>query len=349
MLDTTSGYHALRNTAGAYRRGTSILSVTGADRGALVSYVCAKRTEFAQPGTVTESIALTPDGRVDALILVIVEDERILLASDQVVGLDADAIAAALGLTQVAVADVTAGFTAASVEGPRSWRAVDELVDDDISSILLNELRVISVAGSAGSAGSTGTAETTETAAPGLLARVGTTAEYGYLILIEAPAAEIDALDVAVRLAEQVGGGEVNRESLLRAQAEVSHPLVPAQFEGLSIAEAGALWTLSADREDEFSGRSVLDAGLPGRRLIAVTATASDAPEVGAAVFAGETQVGRIQVSLARAGQPNGFALALLDTPFHVPGLTLNAAGTELLTVSRPAVDLISWAEPIGS
>jgi glycine cleavage system aminomethyltransferase T len=340
MLDTTSGYHALRNTAGAYRRGTSILSVTGADRGALVSYVCAKRTEFAQPGTVTESIALTPDGRVDALILVIVEDERILLASDQVVGLDADAIAAALGLTQVAVADVTAGFTAASVEGPRSWRAVDELVDDDISSILLNELRVISVAGSA---------ETTETAAPGLLARVGTTAEYGYLILIEAPAAEIDALDVAVRLAEQVGGGEVNRESLLRAQAEVSHPLVPAQFEGLSIAEAGALWTLSADREDEFSGRSVLDAGLPGRRLIAVTATASDAPEVGAAVFAGETQVGRIQVSLARAGQPNGFALALLDTPFHVPGLTLNAAGTELLTVSRPAVDLISWAEPIGS
>jgi glycine cleavage system aminomethyltransferase T len=340
MLDTTSGYHALRNTAGAYRRGTSILSVTGADRGALVSYVCAKRTEFAQPGTVTESIALTPDGRVDALILVIVEDERILLASDQVVRLDADAIAAALGLTQVAVADVTAGFTAASVEGPRSWRAVDELVDDDISSILLNELRVISVAGSA---------ETTETAAPGLLARVGTTAEYGYLILIEAPAAEIDALDVAVRLAEQVGGGEVNRESLLRAQAEVSHPLVPAQFEGLSIAEAGALWTLSADREDEFSGRSVLDAGLPGRRLIAVTATASDAPEVGAAVFAGETQVGRIQVPLARAGQPNGFALALLDTPFHVPGLTLNVAGTELLTVSRPAVDLISWAEPIGS
>jgi glycine cleavage system aminomethyltransferase T len=337
MLDTTSGYHALRNTAGAYRRGTSILSVAGADRGALVSFVCAKRTEFAQPGTVTESIALSPEGRVDALILVIVEDERILLASDQVVRIDAEAIAASLGLTQVTVADVTANFTAASVEGPRSWRAVDELVDDDISSVLLNEVRAISVTAGA------------ETAVPGVLARVGTTAEYGYLILIEAPGAVVDALDVAVRLAEQVGGGEVNRESLLRAQAEVSHPLVPAQFDGLSVAEAGALWTLSADREDEFSGRSVLDAGLPGRRLIAVTAPASDAPEAGAAVFAGETQVGRIQVSLARAGQPDGFALALLDTPFHVPGLTLNAAGTELLTVSRPAVDLISWAEPIGS
>jgi aminomethyltransferase len=352
MLDTTSGYHALRNTAGAYRRGTSILSVTGADRAALVSHVCAKRTEFAQPGTVTESIALSPDGRVGALILVIVEDERILLASDQVVRIDADAIAAALGLTQVTVTDVTAGFTAASVEGPRSWRAVDELVDDDISSVLLNELRAISVAASAetaeaaevGAAGAAGA-----TAVPGLLARVGTTAEYGYLILIEAPAAVVDALDVAVRLAEQVGGGEVNRESLLRAQAEVSHPLVPAQFEGLSIAEAGALWTLSADREDDFSGSSVLDAGLPGRRLIAVTAPASDAPEAGTAVFAGDEQVGRIQVSLARAGQPNGFALALLDTPFHVPGLTLRAAGTELLTVSRPAVDPISWAEPIGS
>jgi aminomethyltransferase len=334
MLDTTAGYHALRNAAGAYRRGTSILSVTGADRSALVSYVCAKRTEFAQPGTVTESIALSQQGRAESLILVIIEDERILLASDQVVSIDTDAVMAALGLTQVTVADVTAGFTAASVEGPRSWRATDELVDDDIASVLLNELRPISVA---------------ETAAPALLARVGTTAEYGYLILIEAPAAEVDALDVAVRLAEQVGGGEVNRESLLRAQAEVSHPLVPAQFDDLSIAEGGALWTLSADRDDDFSGRSVLDAGVPGRRLIAVTAPASDAPEAGAAVFAGDTQVGRIQVSLARAGQPNGFALALLDTPFHVPGLTLNSAGTELRTVSRPAVDLVSWAEPIGS
>jgi aminomethyltransferase len=349
MLDTTSGYHALRNTAGAYRRGTSILSVTGADRAALVSHVCAKRTEFAQPGTVTESIALSPEGRVDALILVIVEDERILLASDQVVRIDADAIAAVLGLTQVTVTDVTAGFTAASIEGPRSWRAVDELVDEDISSVLLNELRAISVAASAETAEAAGAAESVKPASSGLLARVGTTAEYGYLILIEAPAAVVDALDVAVRLAEQVGGGEVNRESLLRAQAEVSHPLVPAQFEGLSIAEAGALWTLSADREDEFSGSSVLDAGLPGRRLIAVTAPESDAPEAGTAVFAGDEQVGRIQVSLARAGQPNGFALALLDTPFHVPGLTLRAAGTELLTVSRPAVDPISWAEPIGS
>jgi aminomethyltransferase len=334
LLDTASGYHALRNTAGAYRRGTSILSVTGADRSALVSYICAKRTEFAQPGTVTESIALSQEGSVEALILVVIENERMLLVSDQVVSVDAATITAELSLAQVTVDDVTSSFTAASIEGPQSWRAVAELVDDDISSVLLNELRSISVP---------------QTSAPALLARVGTTAEYGYLILIEAPAAEIDARQVAVQLATQVGGGEVNPESLHRAQAEVSHPLVPAQFDGLSIAEAGALWTLSADRDDDFSGRSVLDAGLPGRRLIAVTSPASDVPEAGAAVFAGETQVGRIQVSLARAGQPNGFALAVLDEPFHVPGLTLNAGGTELLTVSRPAVDLISWAEPIGS
>jgi glycine cleavage system aminomethyltransferase T len=334
ILDTTAGYHALRNTAGAYRRGTSILSVTGADRSAFVSYVCAKRTQFAQPGTVTESIALSQQGSVEALILVVIEDERILLVSDQVLAPDVEAVTALLGLTQVTVADVSNAFTAASVEGPRSWRAIQQLVDDDISSVLLNELRSISVP---------------EAPAPALLARVGTTAEYGYLILIEAPLGEVDALDVAVRLATEVGGGQVDQPALHRAQAEVSHPLVPAQFDGLSVAEAAALWTLSADRDDDFSGRSVLDEPLPGRRVIAVTAPGSDAPEAGAAVLAGETQVGRIQVSLARAGQPDGFALAVLDTPFHVPGLTLTAAGTELLTVSRPAVDLISWAEPIGS
>ncbi|KJC65430.1 hypothetical protein [Agreia bicolorata] len=334
MLDTTAGYHALRNTAGAHRRGASVLSVTGPDRGALVTYVCAKRTEFAQPGTVTESISLSSDGKVDALILVVIEDERTLLVSDQILSVDTQAISAKLNLSQVSVTDVTAGFTAASVEGPQSWRAVGGLAEDDISSVLLNELRSISVQG---------------TEAPALLARVGTTAEYGYLILIEAPASEIDALDVAAGLAGEVGGGEVDQQALNRAQAEVSHPLVPAQFNGLSIAEAGALWTLSADRDDDFSGRSVLDDPPPGRRLIAVTAPGSDAPEAGAPVFAGETQVGRIQVSLARAGQDDGFALAVLDTPFHVPGLALNASGTELLTVSRPAVDLISWAEPIGS
>ena len=334
MLDTTAGYHALRNTAGAYRRGTSVLSVTGPDRTAFVSHLCAKRTEFAQPGTVTESIALSDDGTVESLILVVVEDERILLVSDQVVTIDAAAIAHELELPQVDVADVTAGFTAASVEGPQSWRAIQQLIDDDISSVLLNELRSISVPG---------------TTAPALLARVGTTAEYGYLILVEAPSHETDALDLAVRLAGEAGGGEVDHHALHRAQAEVSHPLVPAQFDGLSLAEAGALWTLSADRDDDFRGRSVLVAARPDRRIVAVTAPGADAPDVGAPVFAGETQVGRIQVSLARAGLPDGFALAVLDTPFHVPGLTLTSHGVELLTVSRPAVDLVSWAEPIGS
>lgn len=190
MLDTTAGYHALRTTAGAHRRGASVLSVTGADRGALVTYVCAKRTEFAQPGTVTESISLSSDGKVDALILVVIEDERTLLVSDQILNIDTQAISAKLNLSQVSVSDVTAGFTAASVEGPQSWRAVGGLVEDDISSVLLNELRSVSVPG---------------TEAPALLARVGTTAEYGYLILIEAPASEIDALEVAVGLAGEVG------------------------------------------------------------------------------------------------------------------------------------------------
>lgn len=333
MLDEKSGYEALRNSAGAYRRGATIYSVTGTERGAFVSFICAKRTEFAQPGTVVESIALDDDGGVLALIVVVVEDERILLVSDRAFVLDVERVLADRPLDDVDIVEVTAGFSAAAVEGPLSWKAIQILIEDEVSSVLLNEFR---------------SARFPRSEASGLVARVGTTAEYGYLLLIEAPREDLDALAVATELAASVGGGLAPESSLRRAQAEVSHPIVPEQFEGLSLAEAGALWTLSSDREDDFRGRVVLDSDHPSRRVIAIRST-QGMPPTGTLVHAGDVEIGHVQIALAQAGQAHGFGLAVLDAPFDVPGLTVRAGGIEIETVSRPAAALISWVEPIGS
>lgn len=106
---------------------------------------------------------------------------------------------------------------------------------------------------------------------------------------------------------------------------------------------------LSADRDDDFLGSDQLEKEKAARSLVAVTATTSSIPAAGTSVTAGgETEIGRIHHTLPSAGQPQGFALALLDAPFNVPGLELQAGGVTLTTISRPSVDPVSWTEPIG-
>ncbi len=326
-MSISTEYSAIRRSAAAYERTGTLLAITGAGRDAVVTHVLARSTEFAQPGSVVDSLVLDDDGAVIDSVVAIMDESRTLIHSDVAGGLgeEVEDASRTVGVQDVTV-DALEGWAAIGVEGPRSWEVVRDLLDEDIASLLLNEWRPIHLPG----------------AVTALLARTGTTAEYGYLVIADLPAEQI--LERIRPALDGVDGAVVGPQALLRARLEVNHPVVPAQFTGLTPLEAGAGWAAGVGRQDAFRGAR--PAVAPDRRLVAVR---SERPlEGGQVVEAAGRPVGRVHVCAPEIPGVTGYALALIDTPFDVPGLEVFIGGTPAETVSRPAVQPASWIEPIG-
>jgi aminomethyltransferase len=329
-LTPERSYAAIRENAAAYLRPVEALTISGMDRIALVSWLLPKSTEYAQPGTAVESLVLNRDGSVAGMAIAIIGDDEVTILCEAPAPLAPTAAegAAELGLDAVTIG--SAALAAVAVEGPLSWLAVDDLLADPIADVLLWEWREASFDGAACR-----------------LIRTGTTAEYGYLVVIgaEHQAALLSALGEAAAAA---GGGIAEPTSLERARAEVNHPVLPAQTAGLSVFEAGVQWCMTLNRDEDYLGRAGLSFDAPARRTIACVAPDADAPPVGTPVCDGDRELGHVQVSLPRLGERGGYALAVLDADCAVPGLLLTAGGVALHTVSRPAIDPRSWAQQIG-
>ncbi|MDR1807947.1 MAG: hypothetical protein LBR33_08575 [Propionibacteriaceae bacterium] len=331
-MDDAQAYEAIRHSVAVYRRGQKFVEVEGSQRGELLSHVLAKSSEYVQSGSSLETLCLDDDGRPIDLVLAVVDEDKTLLVTDVEDGAVAHLAEAAeeLGLDDVTITPLD-GWVAVAVEGPKCWRIVENLIEDDLASMALNERRPA----------------TSPLGAPGLLVRTGWTAEFCYLWLGQAPAEETLASFVA--RAEGEGGGACTPDALLRAKLEVNSPVFPQLYEGLTLREAGHEWLDGVGRDDDYRGRNE-DTDTPRQRgLIAVRAYGQDIPPAGTPVEAGGTPVGSIFLAAPACGQPDGYALALLDVPFEVPGLELTAGGVAVKTISRPAVDPESWGERIGS
>lgn len=329
-MSADPGYQALRTTAGVYLRGPHLYEVDGPGREALLGHLLARPTEYAQSGTIVDSLALDDDGRPVDLILAVIDETRTILLSDSVDSIlpHLTDLATAAGIPDIGCRPLD-GWAAAAVEGPRAWEVIQDLVEEDVAGILLNEWRTVRVPIADDHA---------------ILARTGTTAEYGYVVLARAAAPAL--LDWLRGLAAAVGGRECGPEALRRARLEVNHPVLPEQFDGLTVREAGAAWMAGGGRTGAFRGNGAVAA--PTRRLVAVRADSPDDLVAGAPVMAGGRPVGRVHLVAPRVGLESSVGLALLDTPFDVPGLALDAGPVRVSTVARPAVEPVSWVEGIG-
>jgi aminomethyltransferase len=332
MLTTEESYAAIRSTAAVYNRGGEVLRLTGTHRTDLLSWLLAKQTEFAEPGTVIESLILGEAGNVEGSALVVLDDESAIVIADSPTQLLPVALAAieSQGFEGTFAEDAEDAAAVLAVEGPLSWQVAEEVTDEPISEILLNEWRHGEVNG-----------------ARCVLVRIGTTAEYGYLVITSA-AAGAASFETLADSARELGGGSIDKAVLRRAQAEVNHPVLPSQAEGLNIFEAGIQWMATPNRDDDYRGKDGVRLEAPARKIVAAICDGADFPEPGTTVTDEGTAVGRVQTATARAGQECGFGLLLLDVPYCVPGLTLSAGGSTLSTVARPAVDPQSWTQQIG-
>lgn len=323
MLDLSTSYDALRTTAGTYRRGTAIARIEGVDRARLATRLLAKSIEFAPVDSCVDSLLLDDEGAPLGLALALLRDDVIVLV--------VDADEAWFALAERVAADFDAEVVrderiAVAVEGPRAWQVVEPLVTDrGIADVLLGEVLDAELDGAAV-----------------LLARTGTTAEFGYLVVGAEPIAA--ALAAA---AADVDGGEIDPAVLDRVRVETNYPVLPAQLDGANLLEAGLGWFATLGREDEFVGAAVAETPAPERRTVAAELD-GDCPAVGAEVRDGDRVIGRVLVATERAGRDAGLALLLLDDPYGVPGLELDVDGVAARTLARPTVSPASWDAQIG-
>lgn len=323
----TGDYTTLRTAVGAYRVTAPLVRLTGDDRLTLLDGFLAKSADYVEPDTVREALALNADGTPFAILLHFeIGDESWLLPRTAVTAGELGAYLAQFETPGVTVEVAPEGWGATAFEGPVAWSVAAGFVDFDISGLTLHAVT-----------------ESTP-AAPGAtahLARVGTTGEYGYLLLSDAPQATHEAVLAAV--AEQ-GGAEVGAEALARVQAEAGMGVYAAGFGGLSVARADLAWMVDWSRIGEFHGSADLTAPSASEaRTTALAAPAGSRFPAGAPVTAAGRRVGTVLYQAPAANPEEELVLALLDGPFWVPGLDLTAtdeAGEErvLRTATLPRV-----------
>ncbi|MCG6494790.1 aminomethyl transferase family protein [Kitasatospora sp. A2-31] len=322
-------YTTVRTATGAYRITAPLVRVSGGDRYTLLDRFLAKSSEYVEPDTVREALALNADGTPFAIFLHFeIGDDSWLLPRTPVTTEALRGYLDALDAPEDVTVEVEPeGWGASAFEGPQAWSVAAEFVDFDISGLTLHGVTESSVP--------------SDPAALAHLARVGTTGEYGYLLLSNAPEAAHEAVLAAVA---GKGGAEVGPEGLARVQAEAGMAVYAAGFAGLPVHEADLAWMVDWNRIGEFTGSEELVK--PTTELARLTALAAPADArfaAGTEVKAGEHRIGTVLWQAPSANPDEELVFALLEAPFWVPGLELtgtaeDGAETPLRTVTLPRV-----------
>ncbi|MCL2482238.1 MAG: hypothetical protein FWF43_02240 [Propionibacteriaceae bacterium] len=325
MLDVSSSHSAVRQSAGVFFRGDTISCVRGTQRLEYVSHLLSKSVEFSGIDTCVDSLLLNNDGIILGLAVAILREDRIYLVTEAEQAWH-DLAADAQDDFDITVESLP--HRAVQVEGPLAWAVVQTLMGDhNIQDVLLNEC-----------------IDATMDDEPVCLARVGTTAEYGYLVFSDT----IDVLPTLAKRAKAEGGGEVDPDVVDRLRLEASFPVLPSQGADCTVFEAGLGWLVTLTDEAHYVGRAALSDEAPTRRTVVARFPGCDCPPVGTPVLADGAEVGHVLVSTHRAGQDDGLALLLMDDPFGVPGLEFEIGGITAETISRPTLTPESWIQQIG-
>ncbi|MFE0101583.1 hypothetical protein [Streptomyces sp. NPDC059009] len=360
---TAEQYALLRTSVGWCTPYASLVRIEGMERADVLARLLARDSAYVEPDTVRDSLVLEEDGAIRDVVTHIELDESSWLFSPSrpdLAELVRETVRECGVAEAVTVTDAAEDHAAVAFEGPASWRIAERLLDEEISGLVLHGVGHVRLDGT-----------------DCVMARTGTTGEYGYLLIAPRPA---DAAAWVAEQARSLGGGRVDADALARARGEVRHPVLPELTEGLSVREAGLEWLVSWGREDPFRGAAALaSCDRRARGLTPVLLAASEqgpapapapapasapAPAPGTAVYAGDRRVGEVRWCAPAVGAPvvdapagggpaasggPALAFAVLDAPFDVPGLDLVAdGGTPVRTVSSPVVVPTSWSERLG-
>lgn len=335
--DSFSDYTALRESVGLRTVPGPLVRLQGEDRMAVLDALLSKGSDYVEPETTREALALNADGTPLAIFVHLELDDECWLIPTT--ALKADQLREHLSNVLIPAGTTVEidpdGWAATAVEGPLAWQVAADFVDFDISGLVLHQVTEVTIEGAEHS----------------YLAREGTTGEYGYLLLSSHPEAGEQRMLSGVLGA---GGQIVGSDALARARAEAGMPQYSAGFLSLPIAEGDLSWLIDWNRIGAFVGSNRLVApALGDSRLTAITAPpGTDLTGAVEVLDAGEV-IGEF-VWTAPSGNPTEeLAFAELQHPFCVPGLALTARcadGTEfgISTATLPRLVTRSATERIG-
>ncbi|MSS44617.1 aminomethyl transferase family protein [Cutibacterium sp. WCA-380-WT-3A] len=334
-MTTITQYQALRTTVGFHIPSAPLVRITGEDRLEFLDSFLSRSCDFVDPDTTRECLALTEDGLPLTIFLHIErEEESWLLPRTDIDnealtsyfdGLDTDG--------DVSVEIAPQGWGAAAVEGPLSWQIAEQLLDFDVAGLVLHAVADVVIPGA-------------PEGSEAWLARVGTTGEYGYLLVSNSP--DIARTTLLGR-AEEIGGQAVDADALARVQAEAGMPYYAMGVHHLDVAEADLAWLVDWQRIGEFHGSDNLTVPVRNqRRLTAVAVPAGHRPAVGETITAGGESVG-VVVYVAPSTNPDEELLfALVDAPFWASTIPLTVGDQDGVTVTLPRVVAASSLNKLG-
>ena len=319
-MTAQTDYQIIRNSIAVHTLGAPLVRLTGDDRLEFLDGFLSRSSDFVDPDTARECLALGDDGRPFAILLHLELDEVSWLVPRSAVG--AEELVDYLGSMDVpdgVTVDVApSGWRAIAFEGAGAWKVAGDFIDYDISGLVLHGITEITIPGAG-----RGTSA--------IMARVSTSGEYGYLVVTDA--AGIAELTIAEK-ARALGGAVIGDAALARVEAEAGTPHYAFGVRGHDLTELDLSWLIDWNRIGEFRGSDALTAPTrEQRRLVPFTAPAGSRVEPSSPVLADGQRVGEVLYVTPPANPDEELGFAIVEAPFWVPGLELTLDGEDGLTI----------------
>lgn len=319
-MTAQTDYQIIRNATAVRTLGAPLVRLTGDDRLEFLDGFLSKSSDFVDPDTTRECLALEDDGRPFAIMLHLELDEVSWLVPRSAVSVGelVDYLGTMDVPDGVTVEVAPSGWRAIAFEGAGAWRVAEDFIDYDISGLVLHGITEITIPGA-------------DRGTSAVMARVSTSGEYGYLVITDA--VDIAELTIAER-ARALGGAVIDDEALARVEAEAGTPHYAFGVRGHDLTEMDLSWLIDWNRIGEFRGSDALTAPTrEQRRLVPFTAPAGSRVEPSSPVLADGQRVGEVLYVTPPANPDEELGFAIVEAPFWVPGLELTLDGEDGLTI----------------
>lgn len=319
-MTAQTDYQIIRNATAVHTLGAPLVRLTGDDRLEFLDGFLSKSSDFVDPDTTRECLALEDDGRPFAIMLHLELDEISWLVPRNAVSVGelVDYLGTMDVPDGVTVEVAPSGWRAIAFEGAGAWRVAEDFIDYDISGLVLHGITEITIPGA-------------DRGTSAVMARVSTSGEYGYLVITDA--VDIAELTIAER-ARALGGAVIDDEALARVEAEAGTPHYAFGVRGHDLTELDLSWLIDWNRIGEFRGSDALTAPTrEQRRLVPFTAPAGSRVEPSSPVLADGQRVGEVLYVTPPANPDEELGFAIVEAPFWVPGLELTLDGEDGLTI----------------
>ena len=319
-------YEAIRNRAAVFDlSGVRLIEVTGDGATEYAQRVLARDVEYLTDERCMTSLVLDAEGTVVDQVVVWGREDGLLLESSVGFGDRLLEHLRAQAGDDVTITDRTGELALFALEGPYAWGVVGRLIDAELAALPFESV-----------------VDTTWDGEEIVFARTGSTAEYGYKVIVSANSAE-KLWHKAVAEAAPAG-----YEALELAMLEVRQPVVRHEAGSADIVEMGANWLVDITKED-FLGRDAVLAAFnaPAKRRTIGFSGGESVPEPGTPVTIGGERVGEVVHAVRSIALDAPLGLARVEPDVAAAGLTLSVGDAEVTTLTSPYITPKSWSTPI--